>query len=248
MADALLATGVPIVELRRQVVELDLPTVYCDDAAIGDLAVRHFQERGFRHFAFCGRPGARWSDLREPAFRRRLEAAGLACHSYAGPAAAAGRPGSRSRTTSRAGSPRCPSRSPSSPATTSAASRCSTPAAGSACRSPSASPSSASTTTSSSASSPTRRSRASTRTWSGSATRRPRCSTGSWAARPADRARPGRAAGVVTRLSTDSVAIDDPAVATALRLIRQHACDHGVDFLADRTGSLAASSSGGSRP
>jgi LacI family transcriptional regulator len=43
--------------------------------------------------------------------------------------------------------------------------------------------------------------------------------------------------GVVTRLSTDSVAIDDPAVATVIRLIRQHACDHrGVDFLADRAG------------
>ena len=42
--------------------------------------------------------------------------------------------------------------------------------------------------------------------------------------------RPGRAVGVVARLSTDSIAIDDPAVATALRLIRQHACDRkGVD-------------------
>src|SRR5262249_37943554 len=47
MADALLATGVPIVELRTEV-ELGLPTVYCDDTAIGELAVRHFMERGFR--------------------------------------------------------------------------------------------------------------------------------------------------------------------------------------------------------
>jgi len=43
--------------------------------------------------------------------------------------------------------------------------------------------------------------------------------------------------GVVSRLSTDAVAIDDPAVALARRLIRQHACDHlGLDFLSDRTG------------
>src|SRR3954469_23673997 len=34
MAEALLATGAPIVELRRAV-DLDLPTVYCDDEAIG---------------------------------------------------------------------------------------------------------------------------------------------------------------------------------------------------------------------
>src|SRR6202011_744399 len=41
----------------------------------------------------------------------------------------------------------------------------------------------------------------------------------------------------ISRLSTDSVAIDDPAVATALRLIRQRACDNkGIDHLADRTG------------
>ncbi len=42
---------------------------------------------------------------------------------------------------------------------------------------------------------------------------------------------------VVTRLSTDVVAYDDPTVALALRLIRQHACEHiGIDFLAAHTG------------
>ena len=81
MAEALLATGVPIVELRA-VVDLDLPTVYCDDTAIGDLAVRHFKERGFRHFAFCGRSGMRWSELRERAYRRRLAELGHQCHDY----------------------------------------------------------------------------------------------------------------------------------------------------------------------
>ena len=55
--------------------------------------------------------------------------------------------------------------------------------------------------------------------------------------------------GVVSRRSTDAVAIDDPAVAIALRLIRQHACDQiGVDFLADHTNLSRACSSGGSRP
>jgi LacI family transcriptional regulator len=81
MADALVATGAPVVELRTEVV-LGLPTVYCDDTAIAELAVRHFRERGFREFAFCGRGGARWSDLREQAFQRRLVAAGLRCDVY----------------------------------------------------------------------------------------------------------------------------------------------------------------------
>jgi LacI family transcriptional regulator len=75
MADALLATGVPIVELRTEV-EIGMPTVYCDDAAVAELALNHFMERGFRSFGFCGRSGARWSDLREQAFRRRVAAAG----------------------------------------------------------------------------------------------------------------------------------------------------------------------------
>ena len=56
--------------------------------------------------------------------------------------------------------------------------------------------------------------------------------------------------GVVTRLSTDSVAIDDPAVATAIRLIRQHACDHRSGSISwpSTPGSPGASSSGDSRP
>ena len=42
--------------------------------------------------------------------------------------------------------------------------------------------------------------------------------------------------GVVSRRSTDAVAIEDSAVAIALRLIRQHACDQiGIDFLANHT-------------
>ena len=82
MAEALLATGAPIVELRRQVVGYDIPSVHCDDAAIGALAVTHLLERGFRHFGFCGRPGARWSDLRQEAFTAKLAAEGFSCHAY----------------------------------------------------------------------------------------------------------------------------------------------------------------------
>jgi LacI family transcriptional regulator len=84
MAETLLAAGVPLVELRRQVTDLGLPTVYCDDAAIGQLAIRHFKERGFSRFAFCGRAGALWSDLREQAYRRGLAELGHDCLVYEG--------------------------------------------------------------------------------------------------------------------------------------------------------------------
>jgi LacI family transcriptional regulator len=45
MAEALLPTGAPVVELRRQVTRYDLPSVHCDDAAISHLAIRHLQEK-----------------------------------------------------------------------------------------------------------------------------------------------------------------------------------------------------------
>jgi LacI family transcriptional regulator len=85
MAEALLATGAPVVELRRQVVGHDLPAVHCDDAAIAELAVRHFRGRGFLHFAFCGRSGARWSDLRERAYRQCVAELGAECRVYSSP-------------------------------------------------------------------------------------------------------------------------------------------------------------------
>jgi LacI family transcriptional regulator len=84
MADTLLSTGVPIVELRQQVIGLNLPTVYCNDAAIGALGMSHLKERGLREFAYCGRPGVRWSDLREQAYKHSLKEAGHACHVFVG--------------------------------------------------------------------------------------------------------------------------------------------------------------------
>jgi LacI family transcriptional regulator len=82
MLEALLATGAPVVELRRQVAGRDLPSVHCDDDAISALAIAHFRERGFRRFAFCGREGERWSDLRCAAFREGLARDGHECHVY----------------------------------------------------------------------------------------------------------------------------------------------------------------------
>jgi LacI family transcriptional regulator len=85
MAEALLATGAPVVELRRQVIGLDLPSVHCDDESISHIAIQHFVERGFRHFAVCGRPGLRWSDLRQGAYRAGLAELGYCCHEYLSP-------------------------------------------------------------------------------------------------------------------------------------------------------------------
>ncbi len=55
MAEAVLHTGAPAIDLRR-VLDLGLPTVGPDDQAVARLAWEHFREHGLRHFAVCGMP------------------------------------------------------------------------------------------------------------------------------------------------------------------------------------------------
>jgi LacI family transcriptional regulator len=66
----------------------ELPWVETDDAAIARLAAEHLLERGFRHFAFCGDARFNWSRWREGHFRARIEAAGHALHRHEAPAGA----------------------------------------------------------------------------------------------------------------------------------------------------------------
>jgi LacI family transcriptional regulator len=236
MAEVLLATGVPIVELRA-VVDLDLPTVYCDDAAIGDLAVRHFKERGFRHFAYCGRTGMRWSDLREQAYRRRLAEFGHECHQYL--------PQRQGRSLTWEQEQDDVARwldSLPKPIAVLACNDIRGLQVLDACRRIAL---------------PVPERVAvlgvDNDVVLGELSDPPLSSIdqdlqriGYEAAALLDRLMSGEPAppgpvlveplGVVSRRSTDAVAIDDPSVATALRLIRQHACDQiGIDFLADHT-------------
>jgi LacI family transcriptional regulator len=82
MARALLATRLPVVDVRQQVANPRISSVYCDDTAIGRLAVAHFVERGFRHFAYCGRPAVPWSERRCEAYCRSLQERGFSCRVY----------------------------------------------------------------------------------------------------------------------------------------------------------------------
>jgi LacI family transcriptional regulator len=54
MAEAILACGVPAVDLRGVVSGLAMPFVGVDNDAVARLAVEHLLERGFKQFAFCG--------------------------------------------------------------------------------------------------------------------------------------------------------------------------------------------------
>jgi LacI family transcriptional regulator len=73
---------VPTVDLRGLLTDLGVPVILTDDESVASLAVAHFQERGFRHFAFCGFPGADYSDKRSECFTRLVEELGFTCHVY----------------------------------------------------------------------------------------------------------------------------------------------------------------------
>jgi LacI family transcriptional regulator len=62
-----------------------MPSVRTDDQAGTRLAFEHLRERGFRHFAFCGFNGADYSDIRRDSFNRLVAQAGLRCHLYVDP-------------------------------------------------------------------------------------------------------------------------------------------------------------------
>lgn len=60
---------VPIVDLSATRHLPKAPWADTDDAAIAQLAIDHFRERGFKHLAFCGDPGFAWSNARGECFR-----------------------------------------------------------------------------------------------------------------------------------------------------------------------------------
>jgi LacI family transcriptional regulator, galactose operon repressor len=85
MARAIHRLKVPAVDLRYLLPDLDMPSVRIDDDAATRLAYEHLRGRGFQHFAFCGFNGADYSDIRRDSFAQRVADAGLRCHIYVDP-------------------------------------------------------------------------------------------------------------------------------------------------------------------
>lgn len=64
-----------------------IPYFFNNQAGIARMAADHFLERGFRHFGYCGFPPTQtngWSREREVAFARRVRSRGFACDCYRG--------------------------------------------------------------------------------------------------------------------------------------------------------------------
>jgi len=82
--------GVPFVDMRGAVRAPDIPLVHSDDVAIGEVAAEHLLERGFSQFAFYGVAGENWSDYRYDGFRRTVEASDGQCYYHQSPTISAG--------------------------------------------------------------------------------------------------------------------------------------------------------------
>jgi LacI family transcriptional regulator len=74
----------PSVDVRGMA-GLGLPQVDTENKAVADLAAEHLMQRGFHHYAFCGFSGANYSDQRSHWFQARLAQAGFACAVYQPP-------------------------------------------------------------------------------------------------------------------------------------------------------------------
>lgn len=85
LADAVCRLRVPAVDVRGSVPDLDVPLIDTDDQAVAALAAEHLQERGFRHYAFCGFVGANYSDKRSRWFAERVAQFGGSCDVYRPP-------------------------------------------------------------------------------------------------------------------------------------------------------------------
>jgi LacI family transcriptional regulator len=85
LAEMLARTNVPLVDVSDCDPALGAPRISSDDQAIGRLAADHLLERGFRHFAFAGFSGQVWSLGRRAGFIARLAERGYDAKTFESP-------------------------------------------------------------------------------------------------------------------------------------------------------------------
>ncbi len=85
VAASLKRLNVPIVDLMGS---LDLPGVvriWTEADQVAQSVASHFLSKGLRHFAFCGYPGLKFSDMRSTAFAQLMQAKNFAVDVYSDP-------------------------------------------------------------------------------------------------------------------------------------------------------------------
>lgn len=76
IARAVMATGLPVVDVSAARAVPRLPWVETDDTAIARVAFEHLVARGYRELAFCGDSRFNWSRWRQDEFERLARSAG----------------------------------------------------------------------------------------------------------------------------------------------------------------------------
>ena len=80
-----LANGhIPVVDLNEQLADLGAPQISNDHFAIGRMAAQHLIDRGFEVFGFLGHRGHPWSDQRQSAFEELVNKSKGRCYVYSG--------------------------------------------------------------------------------------------------------------------------------------------------------------------
>jgi LacI family transcriptional regulator len=82
IAEAVRSLGVPAVDLSASRWIPELPCVETNNDSIARLAAQHLLERGFKQFGFCGDASFAWSRQRCEHFVRYVREAGFPCHVY----------------------------------------------------------------------------------------------------------------------------------------------------------------------
>jgi LacI family transcriptional regulator len=80
-AEALLKLGIPTVNTTSTIEGLKAPLVEVDHNLVGRLAAEHYLEKGFSNFGFFGSDVTGFSRAREAGFRERLAESGFQVHS-----------------------------------------------------------------------------------------------------------------------------------------------------------------------
>lgn len=85
IANVISSLGIPTVDMSAARLLRQLSCFEIDEAGIGLMAAEHLAERGFKHFAYCGDARFVWSKLRGDAYAKALTAMGHKVHEYEAP-------------------------------------------------------------------------------------------------------------------------------------------------------------------
>jgi LacI family transcriptional regulator len=82
IAKYIVESNLPVVDLSASRLVPELPFVETNDQSIAHLAAEHLLERGFKHFGYCGNSQYTWSILRGNFFGSCIQRAGYPCYFF----------------------------------------------------------------------------------------------------------------------------------------------------------------------